>query len=81
MNQQLQDLPHRLGVTFATVVILVGIAWAAIELSQQAKPTDVLELGAYTLGAAVLLYLVVRIVGWVFGELMASTREQRARRL
>jgi len=80
MNQKLQDSPHRLGVTFAAVVILAGMAFAVMDLRQGATPMDVLEVGGYSFGIAVLCYIVVRLVGWVFGELMASTREHRARR-
>jgi hypothetical protein len=80
MSQKLQDSPHRLGVTFAAVVILAGMAFAVMDLSKGAKPMDVLQVGGYTLGIAVLCYIVVRLVGWVFGELLSSTREHRARR-
>lgn len=80
MNERLQDSPHRLGISFAAVVILAGMAFAVYDLSQGAKPMDVLEVGAYSIGVAVLSYIVVRLVGWVFTELMAVTREHRARR-
>lgn len=80
MSKKMQDSPHRLGISFATVVILVGMAVAITDMVRGAKPMDMVLVGAYTFGIATLCYIVVRLVGWVFGELMSSTKEHRARR-
>lgn len=80
MNQKLQDSPHRLGVSFAAVALIAGMAVAVMDLKNGARPMEVLEVGAYTIGIAVLCYIVVRLVGWVFAEILATTREHRARR-
>lgn len=80
MNQKLQDSPHRLGIAFATVVLLVGTAIAVTDMMRGAPPMDVVQVAAYSLGIAALCYIVVRLVGWLFSELLSSTREHRARR-
>lgn len=80
MNQRLHDSSHRLGISFAVVVIFVGIALAVFELSEGAKVPDAVEVGAYSVGVAALCYIVVRLIGWGFAEIMLVTREHRARR-
>jgi NADH:ubiquinone oxidoreductase subunit 6 (subunit J) len=80
MSQKLQDSPHRLGVAFATVVLFVGLAVAITDMVRGAKPTDVAQVVAYTAGIAALCYIVVRVVGWIFSELLSTTREHRTRR-
>lgn len=80
MSQKLHDSPHRLGVAFATVVLFVGLAMAITDMLRGAKPMDVVQVAAYAAGIAALCYIVVRVVGWVFAEMLSTTREHRARR-
>ena len=79
MSQKLQDSPHRLGVTFATVIVLVGMAVLVTDMLRGASPNDVAAVGAYTAGIAAVCYVVVRMVGWAFAEAMITTREHKAR--
>lgn len=79
MTGKLQDSAHRLGVTFATLVILVGMALAVTDMMRGSVPRDVATVGAYTLGLATVCYVVVRLVGWAFAEAMISTREHKMR--
>lgn len=82
MNNKLQDSSHRLGITFATLVVLVGMAIAVTDMMEggSQQRTAMLETAAYTLGIALVCYVVVRLVGWAFAEAMLTTREQQARK-
>ena len=80
MQSRMQESAHRLGVTFATVVVLVGMLLAISDLLDGARPEDMVQVAGFTLGIAVLCYVVVRLVGWAFAEAMLTTREQQARK-
>ncbi len=80
MQSKMQDSAHRLGVTFATVVVLVGMAISVSDMLNGARPTEMVQLAGYTLGIATFCYIVVRLVGWAFAEAMLTTREQQARK-
>lgn len=79
MQSKMQESSHRVGVAFATVVVLMGMVIAMADMAGGARPWEMVQVAGYTLGLAVLCYVVVRLVGWAFAEAMLTTREQQAR--
>lgn len=77
MNRKRRNSQHRLGVGIATVVVLGGLLIIILDLARGARSMEILGVSLYTFALAAIVYVIVRVIGLVFGDRLASTDEHR----